>query len=57
MTGNGDFIEVQGTAEGATFGRELLDQMLALAGAGIAEIVELQEQVLAGPPTPRVNSR
>ncbi|MDH3707613.1 MAG: ribonuclease PH [Acidimicrobiia bacterium] len=57
MTGAGEFVEVQGTAEGATFGRDLLDQMLALAQGGIAEIVELQQQVLAGPPSPRDAAR
>ncbi|MGI9600657.1 MAG: ribonuclease PH [Acidimicrobiales bacterium] len=53
MTGAGEFVEVQGTAEGATFGRGLLDEMLDLAAAGIADIVEMQQQVLAGPPSPR----
>jgi len=57
MTGVGDFVEVQGTAEGATFGRDLLDQMLELAQGGIAEIVEMQQQVLAGPPDSRNNAR
>ncbi len=57
MTGTGDFVEVQGTAEGATFGRAMLDQLLDLASAGIAEIIELQAQILAGPPSPRSSSR
>lgn len=53
MTGAGNFVEVQGTAEGAVFGRERLDQLLDLAAGGIAEIVELQRKAVAVPPTPR----
>lgn len=53
MTGSGSFVEVQGTAEGATFARSELDAMLGLAEAGIATITDLQRQVLATPPTPR----
>lgn len=53
MTGSGRFVEVQGTAEGLTFGREQLDRMLDLAAAGIERIVALQREVLAVPPDPR----
>jgi ribonuclease PH len=53
MTGSGEFIEVQGTAEGGTFARGALDQMLALAEKGIAELVALQREVLAEAPAPR----
>ncbi len=53
MTGAGEFIEVQGTAEGAAFGREPLNQLLDLAEGGIAEIVELQKAVVAEAPAPR----
>ena len=42
MTGAGNFIEVQGTAEGAAFTRAEMDALLALAGAGIADLVRLQ---------------
>jgi len=42
----GAFIEVQGTAEGHAFRREELDRMLDLAGAGIAEIMQVQRRVL-----------
>src|SRR5579864_5009593 len=45
-TGDGRFVEVQGTAEGEPFGRELLDEMLGLAVAGCAELTELQGQAL-----------
>ena len=47
MTGDGHFVEVQGTAEGAAFTRLEMDQLLALAQQGIAELVQLQQQALA----------
>src|SRR6478736_3876887 len=49
MTGGGDFVEVQGTAEGAPFGRDDLDGLLALAEQGIREIRALQLQACARP--------
>ncbi len=48
MNEAGGFIEVQGTAEGHAFRREELDQMLALAGKGITELLAAQRQALAG---------
>ena len=48
MTGAGRFIEVQGTAEGVAFDRTEMNQMLDLASAGIARLVELQKAALAG---------
>jgi ribonuclease PH len=53
MTGEGRFVEVQGTAEGAAFSRRELDDLLALAEGGIAQIFELQREVLADAPPPR----
>lgn len=53
MLGSGDYVEVQGTAEGAAFGRPALDQLLSLAEKGIGEIIEMQKATLAEPPTPR----
>jgi ribonuclease PH len=53
MTGAGRFIEVQGTAEGMSFSRGELDDMLALAESGITELFDLQRQLLAEPPSPR----
>jgi ribonuclease PH len=47
------FVEVQGTAEGLPFTRGELDDLLALAEAGIGEIVGLQAAVLATPPPNR----
>jgi ribonuclease PH len=48
MAANGDFIEVQGTAEGATFNRAELDSLLDIAGGGIAELIAIQREALAG---------
>ena len=47
MTGRGEFIEVQGTGEEATFSEAQLQQMLALAKKGIGELTLLQQQALA----------
>jgi ribonuclease PH len=46
MNDAGRFIEVQGTAEGHAFSHEELTEMLALAKAGIAHIIEKQEEAL-----------
>jgi ribonuclease PH len=48
MTGEGGFVEVQGTAEGASFSRAEMDALLALAGKGIGELVAAQRAALAG---------
>ena len=47
MTADGRLVEVQATAEGEPFTRELLDELLELAAGGIAEIVEAQERAFA----------
>ncbi|CAB4586225.1 MAG: ribonuclease PH [Actinobacteria bacterium] len=47
VAGDGRFIEVQGTAEGEPFDRELLNQLLDLAVAGCKELSELQQAVLS----------
>jgi ribonuclease PH len=46
-TGDGDFIEVQGTAEGEPFDRALLNQLLDLGSAGCAQLTKLQAAALA----------
>jgi ribonuclease PH len=46
MTGAGSFVEVQGTAEGATFSRAELDALLGLAQRGIAQLVSEQRRAL-----------
>ncbi|MBJ7264999.1 MAG: ribonuclease PH, partial [Burkholderiaceae bacterium] len=48
MTGSGHFVEVQGTAEGHSFSRAELDALLDLAQSGIADLVQMQYQVLKG---------
>jgi ribonuclease PH len=47
MTGAGNFVEVQGTAEGETFSRHEMDGLLGLAGRGIAELIAHQKRALA----------
>lgn len=46
VTGSGKFIEVQGTAEGAPFDREELNQLLDLALEGTSQLAQLQAQAL-----------
>jgi ribonuclease PH len=46
MTGAGNFVEVQGTAEGEAFARRELDALLALAQRGIGELVQAQKKAL-----------
>jgi ribonuclease PH len=46
-TGDGEFVEIQGTAEREPFNRKLLDQLLDLAVAGCAELVRLQCDALS----------
>ncbi|RAV22046.1 ribonuclease PH [Paenibacillus contaminans] len=53
MTGQGKFVEVQGTGEEAPFSRDELDSLLELAESGIQSMIELQRQVL-GPIAGRI---
>jgi ribonuclease PH len=46
MTGQAEFVEVQGTAEGRPFGRDSLMDQLALAELGIAQLTKLQQQTI-----------
>ena len=46
-TGDGSFVEIQGTAEREPFGRDLLNQLLDLGVAGCAELTVLQQEALA----------
>jgi ribonuclease PH len=45
-TGTGDFVEIQGTAEGEPFSRALLNNLLDLGTAGCAELTRLQNVAL-----------
>lgn len=49
VSGSGDFIEVQGTAEGVPFTRDELNQLLDLGVKGCADLKVLQEEALAQP--------
>ena len=48
MTGDGDFIEVQGTAEGSAFSRQAMDGLLSLAEKGIRDHLEVQRSIITG---------
>jgi ribonuclease PH len=45
-TGDGRFIEVQGTAEGSPFTREQMDNLLELGRKGIEQLIRLQRQAI-----------
>jgi len=49
MNDRGRFIEVQGCAEGAAFGRDALNRLLDLAQGGIQSLLRMQREVLATP--------
>jgi ribonuclease PH len=53
-TEKGRFIEIQGTAEGATFSDEEMQAMLSLAKSGVAQLIAKQREVL-GPLLTRVD--
>ena len=48
MTDSGEFVEVQGTAEDGSFSRAVLDEVLASAERGIAELFQAQQEVVRG---------
>ena len=47
MTAEGEYVEVQGTAEGQPFSRATMNELLNLAEKGIGELLALQREVLA----------
>ena len=53
MTSEGTLVEVQGTAEGEAFDREMLGAMLDLAESGCAELSRLQQEALEATPRAR----
>ena len=46
MTGKGEFVEVQGTAEAKPFPKEMIDSLLSLAEKGIKQLFEIQQAAL-----------
>ncbi|MBO7436068.1 ribonuclease PH [bacterium] len=48
MTGEGEFIEIQGTAEGKPFPQDVLNEFLSLGKKGCQELLELQKPYLEG---------
>lgn len=46
MTGKGEFIEIQGTAERKSFSKEQMDKLLTLAKSGIEELIDIQRNLL-----------
>ena len=46
MTGQGEFVEVQGTAEGKPFSKQAIDDILSVAEKGIRQLFEVQQTVL-----------
>ena len=46
MTGKGEFVEIQGTAEGRPFPREAVDSLITLAEKGIRHLLQAQEEAL-----------
>ena len=46
MTGSGEFIEIQGTAEGYPFTKKQLEELLALAEIGIKKIIDMEKEIL-----------
>jgi ribonuclease PH len=48
MTGDGRFIEVQGTAEREPFSKDDMEKLLALAQKGVEELIVIQKKALKG---------
>ena len=47
MTGRGGFVEIQGTAEGAVFSKEEMDELIGAAQKGIRELTKMQKKALS----------
>jgi len=48
MTSKGEFVELQGTAEGKPFTRQTIDELLSLAEKGIKQLLQIQQEALEG---------
>jgi ribonuclease PH len=46
MTSKGEFVEIQGTAEGKPFGRDAVSSLLDLSEKGIRRLFEIQQSVI-----------
>ncbi len=46
MTGSGEFVEIQGTAEGKPFNKDILDKLIKLAESGIKKLIAIQKEIL-----------
>ena len=46
MTGKGEFVEIQGTAEAKPFSKEVVDSLLSLAEKGIKQLFQVQKEAL-----------
>jgi len=46
MTGNGKFVEIQGTAEGLPFAKDALDNLVKLAQEGINNLINIQKRLI-----------
>jgi ribonuclease PH len=46
MTSKGEFVEIQGTAEGKPFSRGTIDELLSLAEKGIKQLLQIQDTAL-----------
>lgn len=46
MTGSGEFVEVQGTAEGTPFSKDRFDSLLKLAEQGIKNLIDIQKRLI-----------
>ena len=46
MTGSGEFVEIQGTAERSPFKKEQMDKLLELARVGILDLIDSQRNLL-----------
>ena len=57
MTGNGEFVELQGTGEEATFSYNDLQGLLGAAQEGLMELFELQKAALGEEITQKIESR
>ena len=48
MTDKGEYVEIQGTAEGKPFSKETVDSLLVLATKGIKQLLKIQKEIISG---------